>query len=92
MKQGLLPVLGFTAFAAAGPGFNIERTELQVDGEPAVVVDGLPGPDPWRRVFVVHEERLYTLSFQPWVPGGATALDELYTLVIESLHFLPPES
>jgi hypothetical protein len=61
-----------------------------VGGEPAVQVDGLPGPDPWRRVFVVHADRLYTLSFQPW--GSGAALEELYTLVIESLHFLPPGS
>jgi hypothetical protein len=82
--------------SAAGSGFNITRTEARVDGEQAVVVDGLPGPDAWRKVFIVHEDRLYTLTFIPWQPGAAgagqqTPLDGLYMLIMETLHFLPPE-
>lgn len=82
--------------AAAGSGFNITRSETRVGGEPAVVVDGLPGPDPWRKVFVLHEDRLYTLTFLPWQPavegaGQPTPLENLYTIVMESLRFLPTE-
>lgn len=78
---------------AAGEGFNITRIETRLDGEKAIMVDGLPGPDSWRKVFVVHGERLYTLTFLPWQPsmegaGQTTPLEDLYTLVIESLHFL----
>jgi hypothetical protein len=79
--------------ALAGPGFNITRDEVKVGGEQAVVVDGLPGPDPWRKVFVVHENRLYTLTFQPWQPSAPgtnpTPLEGLYATVMNSLHFLP---
>jgi hypothetical protein len=95
------PAMGRTAeqvadeqIAAAGQGFNITRTKTRVAGEPAVVVDGLPGPDPWRKVFIVHDDRLYTLTFLPWQPGAeesgqATPLENLYTRVMDSLHFLP---
>lgn len=76
--------------SAAGQGFNITRTEAQVDGEAAVVVDGLPGPDPWRKVFVVHNDRLYTLTFMPWQPSPQGApLEGLYTMIMQTLRFLP---
>jgi hypothetical protein len=78
-----------------GLGLPIERTELKIDGEPAVVVDGLPGPDPWRKVFVVHGDRIYILTFLPWFqnpenPAAFTALENLYNTIVHSLHFLPP--
>ncbi len=80
--------------AEAGEGFNITRSDVMVDGKQAVVVDGLPGPDPGRKVFVVSGERLYTLSFLPWAPSNdpnqPTPLETLYTAVVTTFHFLPP--
>jgi hypothetical protein len=78
--------------AAAGDGFNITRAEILTDGMQAIVVDGLPGPDSWRRVFIVANDHLYTLFFLPWVPNadGFSQLDKLYSTVINSFHFLPP--
>jgi hypothetical protein len=83
--------------SSAGPGFNITRSEATVDGEQAVVVDGLPGPDPWRKVFILHDERLYTLTFLPWQPdeegaGQQPPLENLYKIIMQSFHFLPTES
>ena len=76
-----------------GPGFNITRMDVTVDGEEAVVVDGLPAQDSMRRVFIVRDERLYRLSFMPWQPNaesaGQPALEQLYMMILESLHFLP---
>jgi len=79
--------------AAVGEGFNINRFEVDVDGEKAVVVDGLPGQDSGRYVFIVHNDRLYNLIFMPWYPNAAdpTPLENLYTMVIDTLHFLPQE-
>ena len=79
--------------AAAGEGFNITRFEVEVDGEQAVVVDGLPSLDSVRNVFIVHNERLYNLIFMPWYPNVAepTPLENLYTMVMDTLHFLPQE-
>jgi len=77
--------------ATVGPGYNITRSTVPVDDEQAVVVDGLPGPDPWRKVYLVHDERLYTLTFLPWSPTApeAAALENLYTMVMDTLHFVP---
>lgn len=77
--------------AALGEGFNITRLEVQVDGEQAVVVDGLPAQDSARYVFIVHNDRLYNLIFMPWYPNAAdpTALEKLYTSVMDTIHFMP---
>lgn len=79
--------------AALGEGFNISTSEVAVDGEQAVVVDGLPGQDSNRQVFVVHNERLYNLVFMPWFPSAAepTPLEHLYATVMDTFHFLPQE-
>jgi len=79
----------------AGTGFNIERTEVQVDGEQAIVVDGLPGQDAGRNIFIIHGERLYMLTFQPWVqipdnPAAFAGLENLYDTILRTLHFIPP--
>jgi hypothetical protein len=79
---------------AVGQGFNITSFPIQVNGDEAVVVDGLPGQDSNRQLFVVHGDRLYTFSFAPWYPtapttGQATPLEALYTMLTQSLHFLP---
>lgn len=78
---------------ALGEEFNITHFEVDLDGEQAVVVDGLPGQDSNRQVFVVHGGRLYDLVFMPWYPNPAnpTPLENLYTTVIDSFHFLPPQ-
>lgn len=94
------PASGRTAAQAAdaqiteaGEGFNITRSEILVDGTQAIVVDGLPGPDSWRKVFTVANDRLYTMEFQPWFPSHdpsqPTPLENLYTTIIDTIHFLP---
>lgn len=78
--------------AEAGEGFNITRTEIMVDGKQAIVVDGLPAQDPWREVFIVGNDRLYILFFEPWTPNADwfSDLERLYSSVIDSFHiFLP---
>ena len=80
--------------AALPRGLNITRFEMEVDGEQAVVVDGLPGRDSGRNVFIVHNDRSYNLIFMPWYPNpaDATPLENLFTMVMDTLHFLPQES
>jgi len=81
-----------TWIAEAGEGYNTTRSEIMVDGRQAVVVDGLPGPDPWRLVFIDGLDRIYTLFFQPWLPDADyfAQLDKLYETVIDTFHVLPP--
>lgn len=77
--------------AEAGTGFNITRNEILIDGKQAIVVDGLPGQDAWRKVFIVANDHLYTLFFMPWAPdaSGFFQLEKLYSTVINTLHFFP---
>ena len=78
--------------AEAGEGFNITRSEILIDGKQAVVVDGRPAQDPSREVFIVDNDRLYTLYFLPWDPRAdwSSELENLYSSVIASFHVLPP--
>ena len=74
-------------------GLNIHIQEVQVDGIPAFVIDGLPGLDSNRIVVLVQNDQLYTLTFMPWHPNVVepTTLENLYTLVMDTLHFFPQE-
>ena len=76
----------------SGTGFNVTVQDVQVDNGPALVVDGLPGFDANRMVYIFRNERLYILGFLPWFPDEApvTPLEHLYETVMQSLHFLPP--
>ena len=81
------------AITSLGEGFNISHFKVDVDGEQAIVVDGLPGQDSNRMVMIVHDDRLYILTFEPWQPGtpGQPSLENLYKTVVDTLHFLPKE-
>lgn len=79
--------------AEVGEDFGVTRSEITMDGMQAIVVDGLPGPDSWRKVFVVANDRFYTMEFQPWFPSDdpaqPTLLENLYTTIVDTIHFLP---
>jgi hypothetical protein len=79
--------------ASLGEGFNITHVAVDVDGEQAIVVDGLPGQDSNRQVFIVHNGRLYDLIFMPWFPNASapTPLESLYKIVVDSFHFMPQQ-
>jgi hypothetical protein len=78
--------------AEAGEGFNITRSETWIGGKQAIVVDGLPAQNPSREVFIVDNNRLYILFFEPWAPTADwfLELEKLYSSVIASFHVLPP--
>lgn len=80
------------AIAPFGTGFNITKSDILIDSAQGVVVDGLPGQDSNRMVFIVSNDRLYTLTFAPWYPNAndPTPLENLYTTIVPTLHFLPP--
>jgi len=73
------------------PGIEIQRTNLTVSGEQAVVLDGMSGVDFSRRIVLVHADRLYQLMFIPWDEAGENfpQLENLYNTVINSFQFLP---
>jgi hypothetical protein len=78
------------ASAGFGEGFNITKTAIEVDGAQGVVVDGLPGQDSNRQVFIVRNDKLYQIVFEPWYPNASapTLLEDLYKTIIETLHFM----
>ncbi len=78
---------------AAVPDMDISLEETTVDGEPAAVVDGLPGQDINRRLVVVYDGRLYSLMFTPADAAheGFEGMEALYALVTESMRFVAPE-
>ncbi len=39
------------------------RSVVMLGGEEALVLDGMPGQDPIRKVYIVHDGSLYTLNF-----------------------------
>jgi hypothetical protein len=73
-----------------GSGFNITSTALNISGEPALVVSGLPGEDPNRQVFLVHNDVLYTLSFVPdtaQVGDAYWQMEDIYAMLVNTFHF-----
>ncbi len=75
----------------AMPDFKIEQSQTTLGGEPAIVLDKLPGQDLNRQVLVVRDDRLYRLVFSPADPGQGdayTEMEALYRMVRESFRFL----
>jgi len=71
---------------------SVGRSFVMLDGEEAVVLDGMPGQDLQRRVYVVHDQTLYVLAFMPTRSGNQAASDQLealYTAVTSSWIWSP---
>jgi hypothetical protein len=84
------------AFRAAllqglGPGFNVSVDPvLDIDGEQAIVVNGLPGQDSNRQLFMVHGDLLYHMMFVPDNPrldDPYHYMEDLYAMIINTFHF-----
>ena len=59
---------------------SVARSFVMLDGEPAVVLDGMPGQDLQRRVYVVRDQTLYVLAFMPTLSENKAAGNQLETL------------
>ena len=79
-------------FLAGFEGFEIARSDVTLGGQEAVLLDGVPGQDFYRIVFVVHDGLLYQLNFAPYDPGldNIAQAEQLYTLVMDSFRFTAP--
>ena len=76
--------------ASANPDIEVQRTDIVVGGEPAVLLDDLYAADVFRKVVVSHGDRLYTLSFVPWVADipDFPRIETLYETVLSSFEFV----
>jgi hypothetical protein len=73
-------------------GVDVGRWTVTLGGEQAVVLDGMPGQDLQRRVYVVHQQTLYVLAFMPTRTENKAAGDQmeaLYTSVTNSWAWSP---
>jgi len=65
---------------AAVGGLNPPRYTVTLGGEEALVLDGMPGQDAVRKVYIVHAGKLYRLSFSPYRSDNVTANDQMEAL------------
>jgi hypothetical protein len=73
-------------------GVDVGRWTVTLGGEQAVVLDGMPGQDFQRRVYVVHQQTLYVLAFMPTRSENKSANDQmeaLYAAVTSSWAWSP---
>jgi len=73
-------------------GVDVDRWTVTLGGEQAVVLDGMPGQDLQRRVYVVYQQTLYVLSFSPTRLENTAENDQmevLYTAVMSSWAWSP---
>jgi hypothetical protein len=73
-------------------GLNVGRWNVTLGGEQAVVLDGMPGQDLQRRVYVVHQQTLYVLAFMPTRSENKAAngqMEALYGAVTSSWAWSP---
>lgn len=72
-------------FAAIG---DVALEEIGLDGEPAVLLDGLPGQDTNRRLIAVHDDQLYNLLFSPLGEPTGDGTESLSQQVVDSFTFI----
>ncbi len=81
------------ALVASMPDMDIQRTFGYTLGyEPAEMLDGVPGQDLGRVLLVVHNNRLYRLTFVPADPAQTEVyaqMEELFNMVVQTWRFLP---
>jgi hypothetical protein len=73
-------------------GVDVGRWAETLGGEQAVVLDGMPGQDLVRRVYIVHQQTLYILTFSPTRSENKAASDQmeaLYAAVTSSWAWSP---
>lgn len=61
-------------------GISPLRSTVLMGGEEALVLDGMPGQDLIRKVYIVHNGLLYTLNFSPYQSDNDTANAQMETL------------
>ena len=70
--------------------WEIKRTPAKVEGEPAIVVEPVPGRLSGRALYFMHGNTFYKLYFWPaGVKLAQADLAELYETVTGSFRFLP---
>ena len=61
-------------------GISPLRSTVSMGGEEALVLEGMPGQDLIRKIYIVHNELLYTLNFMPYESDNDIANAQTETL------------
>jgi len=79
-------------FLSGYEGFEIARSSVTIGGQEAVLLDGIPGQDYYRAIFVAHNGLLYQLSFAPYDSNldNLAQAEQLYALALDSFRFTTP--
>jgi hypothetical protein len=79
-------------FLSGYEGFEIARSDVTLEGQEAVLLDGIPGQDYYRSLFVAHNGVLYKVSVAPYDPNldSLAQSERLYALALESFRFTTP--
>ncbi len=95
----VVPANGMTVEQAADqlvadysvPGLEVKRVSLEIGQENAIMLDGLTGESPNRRVVVLHNDHLYYMTITPmeYSPDMHTQAEALFTTIIQSFNFRP---
>jgi len=73
-------------------GIDIQRDNMEIDGETAIVLDGVPGQDSSRQVVFTHAGKVYRLTFFPGDESYGeiyNQMQQVYKTVTRSFRFLP---
>ena len=75
---------------------QIRRSEITLGGEPAAVLDGMPGRHTNRQIYVLHDDKLYEIIVTPIDDPNFADLqpeaEAIWQAVVDSWQFLPPEA
>jgi hypothetical protein len=73
------------------PAGEIEQTEVEVNSLPGLLVGKLPGQEINQRLLIIHNGRLYDLTFLPADPEAGlpfVEMDALYAYALDTFVFL----
>ncbi|MEZ4619236.1 MAG: hypothetical protein R2867_27505 [Caldilineaceae bacterium] len=69
-------------------GFELARSTATIAGQPAIVLDNVPGQDINRRVLIVNNDQLYDLTFTPM---SSAEMETFYATIVEHFVLVTPE-
>jgi hypothetical protein len=75
---------------AEAAGMPVTTAESMLGGEPAIVVEGLPGRSGSRQMYAIHNDTIYHLTVVPYDEGFPQArpdVDAVWNLVLSSFEF-----
>lgn len=91
LNIAVIPAEGRSAEAYSGEilavitGIDIQTSAAEISGQPAVVIDNMPGQDINRRVIVAYSDSIYDLTFTPM---SSAAIEDFYNTIINNFVLL----